>query len=141
MLPAPALPDLDWYDGRLIALAEPFDRVKRPVRGVPLPREALWPRQLTLAPEAAATALPVPAGSVFEIGEGLRAAMQVAPPARHAEQMASVEAGSRHIRDRSHAGRARQHGVSHLAGHGGRQVERARKSALKHLVQVKKRSV
>ncbi len=147
MLPAPALSDLDWHDGRLMTLAEPFDRVKRPVRGVPLPREAPWPRQLTLAQEDAAIALPVPAASVFEIREGLRAAMQAAPPARRVEQAApthetaSAEAGSRRIRGRPHLGRTRQHSVSHLAGRGNRQQLRARKGTLKHLVQVKKRSV
>jgi len=149
MLPAPALSDLDWHDGRSMTLAEPFDRVKRLVRDVPLPREAPWPRQLTLAQEDAAITLPVPAESILEIREGLRAAMQAAPPSRHAEQpvpsrhqTASAEAGSRRtLRGRPHLGRARQHAVSHLAGGGSRQVVRARKGTLKHLVQVKKRSV
>jgi peptidoglycan-N-acetylglucosamine deacetylase len=142
MLPAPALSDLDLHDGPLVTLAESFDRVTRLVRGVPLPREAPWPRQLPLAQADGATALPVPAESIFEIREGLRAAVQAGPPARHAEQVASVEAGSRRtIRGRPHLGRARQHGVSHLAGRGGRQVGHARKGTLKHLVQVKKRSV
>jgi peptidoglycan/xylan/chitin deacetylase (PgdA/CDA1 family) len=149
MLPAPALSDLDWHDGRLMTLAEPFDRVKRLVRGVPLPREALWPRQLALPQEDAAIALPVPAESIFEIREGLRAAMQAAPPSRHAEQAvparhetaAAKTASRRMLLGRPHLGRAGQHGVSHLAGGGSRQVVRARKGALKHLVQVKKRSV
>jgi peptidoglycan/xylan/chitin deacetylase (PgdA/CDA1 family) len=148
MLPAPALSDLELQDGRLMTLVEPFDRVKRLARGVPLPREALWPRKLTFAQEDAATALPVPAGSVFEIREGLRAAMQAAPPARHAEptiparhETASFEAGSRRIHGRPHSGGARQHSVSPLAGRGSRQVVHARKGTPKHLVQVKKRSV
>jgi peptidoglycan/xylan/chitin deacetylase (PgdA/CDA1 family) len=84
MLPAPSLSDMDWHEAGLMMLAEPFDRVKRLVGGIPLPREALWPRQLALAQEGAATALPVPAESVFEIREGLRAIMQAAPPARDA---------------------------------------------------------
>ena len=134
MLPAPALSDLGWHDGRLMTLAEPFDRIKRQVRGVPLPREALWPRQPALARADAAIALPVPAENIFEIREGLRAAMQAAPPSRHAEQ--SVPA--RHQTASADVGARR---MSHLAGHGSQQVVRARKGTLKHLVQVKKRSV
>src|SRR6202048_2567042 len=48
-LPAPSLPDLDWHDGKL-PLSEPLDRAKGLVRGVPLPREAPWPRHTPLAP-------------------------------------------------------------------------------------------
>src|ERR1700738_2238412 len=48
-LPAPALSYLDWHDGKL-PLSEPLDRAKGLVRGVPLPREAPWPRHTPLAP-------------------------------------------------------------------------------------------
>ena len=83
-LPAPALSDLDWGDGRSMTLAE--DRAGRIGHGVPVPRPAPWPRQSPLQPEteAAAQALPVPALSVFEIKEGLRAATRGL--ARRAEQ-------------------------------------------------------
>ena len=50
-LPAPALSDLDWRDGRSMTLAE--DRAGRAGHGVPLPRPAPWPRQSPLLPEAA----------------------------------------------------------------------------------------
>jgi len=87
MLPAPALSDLDWRDGRSMTLAEASDHTRRLARGVPLPREAPWPRQSPLAPDSAAIALPVPAQSIFEIQEKLRAATQTtAPSAHHAEQ-------------------------------------------------------
>ena len=45
-LPAPALSDLDWGDGRSMTLAE--DRAGRIGHGVPLPRSAPWPRQSPL---------------------------------------------------------------------------------------------
>src|ERR1700682_5507278 len=67
MLPAPSVSDLDWHDGALMPPAELSDRARR---GVPLPREAPWPRQSELAPDGAADALPIPAQSIFEIQEG-----------------------------------------------------------------------
>jgi peptidoglycan/xylan/chitin deacetylase (PgdA/CDA1 family) len=88
-LPAPSLSDSDWHDGQLVPPAEPFDRARRLTRGVPLPREAPWPRQLPLALDGAAIALPVPAQSIFEIQEKRRAATHpVAPSSHHAEQTA-----------------------------------------------------
>src|SRR5436309_2843703 len=47
MLPAPALSDLDWRHGQSM---EASDHASRPARRVPLPREAPWPRQSSLAP-------------------------------------------------------------------------------------------
>jgi peptidoglycan/xylan/chitin deacetylase (PgdA/CDA1 family) len=86
-LPAPSLSDSDWHDGRLVPPAEPFDRANRLARGVPLPRQAPWPRQSQLAPDSAANALPVPAESIFEIQEKTHAAAQgLAPSSHHAEQ-------------------------------------------------------
>jgi hypothetical protein len=76
----------------LVPPAEPFDRAGRLARGVPLPREAPWPRQSPHALDGAAIALPVPAQSVFEIQEKPRAAPQgLAPSSHHAEQ--TVPAG------------------------------------------------
>jgi peptidoglycan-N-acetylglucosamine deacetylase len=88
MLPAPALSDLDWRNGRLMTLAEVSDHASRPARHVPLPREAPWPRQSSpLTPDSAAIVLPVPAQSIFEIQETPRAATQGLPtPSHHAEQ-------------------------------------------------------
>ncbi len=93
MLPGPALSDLDWRDGQSMTLAEASNRASRPARRVPLPREALWPRQssLALAP-GAANVLPVPALSIFEIQERPRAPTQeLAAPSHHAEQTVPTE--------------------------------------------------
>src|SRR6202158_2659346 len=88
-LPAPSLSDLDWRDGQSMTLAEPSDRTRRFARGVPLPRQAPWPRQSPLALDSAAIALPVPAQSIFEIQEKPRAAPPpVVPSSHHAEQIA-----------------------------------------------------
>jgi len=86
-LPAPALSDLDWRDGRSMTLAEASSHAGRLARRVPLPREAPWPRQSSLAPDSAAIVLPVPAQSIFEIQEKPPPATQgIAPPADHAER-------------------------------------------------------
>src|SRR5258705_5056681 len=86
-LPAPALSDLDWRDGRSMTLAEASNRASRPARRVPLPREAPWPRQSSLAPDSAAVVLPVPGQIIFEIQEKPRPDMQgIAPPSHHAER-------------------------------------------------------
>src|SRR6202045_1677527 len=87
MLPAPSLSDLDWLDGESIAFAEPFDHGRGIARGVPLPRQAPWPRQMELPLDRAAPELPVPAQSIFEVQEGLRVALRAAAPSpRRAEQ-------------------------------------------------------
>jgi len=91
-LPAPALSDFDWRDGQLMTLVEPLDRARRLARGVPLPREAPWPRQSPLPLDNAASALPVPAESIFEIQEKRHAARRpVAPSSHHAEQTVPSE--------------------------------------------------
>jgi peptidoglycan-N-acetylglucosamine deacetylase len=92
MLPGPALSDLDWRDGQAMTLAEASNHASRPARRVPLPREAPWPRQSSLAPGSAANVLPVPAQSIFEIQERPRAATQeLAAPSHHAEQAVPTE--------------------------------------------------
>src|SRR6266576_5610567 len=83
VLPAPSLSDLDWHDGKLLAFAELLDRTKRRTRGVPLPRQAPWPRQFPLAPADGAIVLPVPGQNVFEIQEKSTATQTDAPYARH----------------------------------------------------------
>ncbi|HET6840061.1 MAG TPA: polysaccharide deacetylase family protein, partial [Bradyrhizobium sp.] len=65
-LPAPSLSASGWHDGQLM-LAEPFERGRRIAGGVPLPREAPWPKPTPLAQNNNSTALPVPAQSIFEI--------------------------------------------------------------------------
>ncbi|HEV7601959.1 MAG TPA: polysaccharide deacetylase family protein [Bradyrhizobium sp.] len=88
-LPAPAVSDSDWRDGRLVSLPELFERPRPLARGaVPLPQQAPWPR---LSPPQAANAaitLPVPAKDIFEIQEKSTAATQqaVIPSAHHAER-------------------------------------------------------
>jgi len=92
MLPGPALSDLDWRDGRSMSLVEASNHASRPARRVPLPREAPWPRQSSLAPGSAANILPVPAQSIFEIQERPGAATQeLATPSHHAEQPVPTE--------------------------------------------------
>ena len=84
-LPVPSLSGSDWHDGGL-ALPEPFDRASRLAHGIPLPRQAPWPRQSPLV-SVGANALPVPAESIFDIQEMPRAAAQGgAPSSHHAEQ-------------------------------------------------------
>jgi peptidoglycan/xylan/chitin deacetylase (PgdA/CDA1 family) len=154
MLPAPALSDLDWRDAESMALAEPLDAARRHPRGVPLPRQTPWPEPSPLVASAgAATALPVPAQSIFEIEENPRATAQsLLPFSHHAEQTAvtvrqrdgiarliAVNAGG--IRGKPHLGAARKPGASKVAGRATRKVAAARRGPLKHLVQVKKRNV
>jgi hypothetical protein len=113
------------------------DRVK--TRGVPLPREAPWPRPSPLPQNDAAIELPIPAESVFQIREGLRLVMQVGGPTgrraeltvpAHDETVASRPGNSRRtIRGRRSAGQPTRHAA------------RARHGTLKQLVQVKRGNV
>ena len=146
MLPAPSLSDLDWQDGRLMPPAELSERAKR---GVPVPREAPWPRQSELAPDSAAAALPIPAQTLFEIQEGSYAA--IAMPSRHADQpvraegatgdvgkLTSADAGDSRATGGKHHGRARKLGASRMSGRGSKLAAHAGRHGPKHLVQVKK---
>jgi peptidoglycan/xylan/chitin deacetylase (PgdA/CDA1 family) len=161
MLPAPALSDVDWLAGQPIAFAEPFDHPRRLAHGIALPQGASWPRSSSVALENAAITLPAPAQSLFEMPDGLRAAL--AASSRHAEQaessaretraeVASADTGdSRHIsRGKLHAGRGQRHvlqrgqrhgGASRIAGREIRTGTPGHRGPLKHLVQVKKRHV
>ena len=138
-LPAPALSDLDWRDGGSMTLAE--DRAGRAGHGVPLPRQAPWPRQSSLPPEAAASALPVPALSVFEIKEGLRAATrgltrraERSGPEDHEAISAAAGANARTLRGKPHPA-----GVGRAGGRAARNAAHG-SGTLKHLVQVRKGS-
>jgi hypothetical protein len=153
-LPAPALSDAGWQDGQLAAS---LAHAERRGHGVPLPQEAPWPWQSERPLENAAITLPVPAQDIFEIPE--KSFATIAGPSPHrAEQIASTETkgptrlrsadegGSpRTSRGRRHAGRelgrSRQRSAAHIARRGTRQAAHARGGALKHVVQVKKRSV
>jgi hypothetical protein len=142
-LATPSLTDLDWRDGASMTLAE--DRATRHERGVPLPREAPWPRLSSWLSDGAAIALPVPAQDIFEIQEGLRVALRSgAPLPHHAEQtVADHEANSTDAGDSRHRMRGKHHAASarHVAGRATRHTMHARHGGLKHLVQVRKRSV
>ena len=135
-LPAPALSDLDWRDDASMTLAE--DRGRRAGHGIPLPRQAPWPRQ-SPATSDAATALPVPALNVFEIREGLPTVTRGLPrraeqgPAEHESISVAAAGSTRTMRGKPHTGRGRQTA--------GRATPQARHGVLKHLVQVRKRSV
>jgi hypothetical protein len=146
-LPAPSLPDSGFHDGRLVSLAEPFDRTNRRAHGVPLPQQAPWPRQSPPPLGNAAIVLPVPAQNIFEIQEKPDAAVQtVAPSSRHAEQktvpraadarasLISVDAGvpRRAIFGGPYSGRARRAGVSQIATHRTRLAAGAGRGALRH---------
>ena len=84
-LPTPLLTDSYWNDIRL---------PERPQarRGIPLPRSAPWPRQIELASIDAASALPVPATSVFEVEEGVRVAMLAVNATPSAERRVAAAA-------------------------------------------------
>jgi peptidoglycan/xylan/chitin deacetylase (PgdA/CDA1 family) len=143
MLPAPSLADLQPHDGQSMPTAEPLDRAGRLAHGVPLPREAPWPRQSPLPPDGAAIALPVPAQSLFEIPEKSFAAIapashRVEPTVSTSRETMTGDAGTsrRTIRGKRHSGRIRQ-----AATRGTRHAAQVRRGALKHLVQVKRGSV
>jgi peptidoglycan/xylan/chitin deacetylase (PgdA/CDA1 family) len=88
-LAVPQLTEAWWNDG--VVLGSSFDRAKR-ARGVPLPREAPWPRQVEVS-SVGTTTLPVPAAGVFEVAEGLHVAMQGMPSsARRADNPVQAEA-------------------------------------------------
>jgi hypothetical protein len=72
-LPAPALSDLDWQS------PQPAGRAA--------PSRAAWPAHQSLPQDSAATALPVPASSVFEIREKRgTAAQEYIPSPLHTER-------------------------------------------------------
>ncbi len=144
-LPAPSLSDFDLTDDRL-ALAVTRDRSKT-LQDVPSRREALWPSPEEPRSEDAATILPVPAQSVFEIPEGLQTVLhRVDLLPRHAELAASRthEAGKRAnsrgaSSSRRHAGHVSsgpRHGARRVAGRASPPAATVRRGA-----QVKKRNV
>ncbi|HTO67893.1 MAG TPA: polysaccharide deacetylase family protein [Bradyrhizobium sp.] len=76
-LPAPALSDLGALDGELL-MNESFAATRRS-HGVPLPRQAPWPREIGAIPQNADSALPVPAANLFEIAEKVHAPVEAVP--------------------------------------------------------------
>ncbi len=157
-LPAPSLSDFAGLDAQPIALVEPFDRTRRPAHGVPLPREAPWPRLSGFPPENGAVTLPAPAQSIFEMPEGLHVVLhsvtpslhraeQARPSAHEAGKLVSSDTGdSRRVtrgkRRLTHGmERSRRHGASRVASHATLPAAATHRGPLKHLVQVKKRNV
>jgi peptidoglycan-N-acetylglucosamine deacetylase len=155
-LPVPSASDWDGQGGQLMPGTDSFDRASRHAHGVPVPREAPWPRQYQLALENSAAALPVPEPSLFEIPEKSFAA--IVPRSHHA-QTAGIEpetkdsaklsladgGGSRRTmrggRYTGNLGRSRQHSAARIAGHRTEPAVHAHRGPLKRLVQIKKRSV
>lgn len=91
-LPAPLLTDSYWNDVKV------FDQPQDHNRRIPLPRPAPWPRQVQIASTDAISVLPAPASSVFEIEEGLRAAVLAVEAKRPGKRTsATVGARSRHM--------------------------------------------
>ncbi len=154
-LPAPSLSDFAWPDAEPIALVEPFDRTGRSAPGVPLPREAPWPRLSELPPENTAAALPAPAQSIFEMPEGLHIALHSVTPSLHHAEQAGPEAGKPVSADTADSRRAtrgkrrlahgpersRRHGAPKVAGHATPAAAATHRGPLKRLVQIKKRNV
>jgi hypothetical protein len=120
-LAAPALSDFDAADAELLLSAEPFERVRR-LHGVPLPREAPWPREPSVPQQNAAPTLPVPAASLFQLPEKVRVAFQSLPSDVHHAESFEAETTSP-TADRRSSGGARPHGSRHFA-HGGRSSAR-----------------
>ncbi len=149
-LGAPALSNWGWRP-------EWQDLPQRRAHGVPLPREAPWPRQAALALENATITLPAPAQGIFEMPDrpwtaarALAASVARSRPVS-AEQretdgtkLVSAEAGAsrRRTAGKSHPGHTRRIATSHTPGRGTAQATtHTGKRPLKRLVQVKKGNV
>jgi peptidoglycan-N-acetylglucosamine deacetylase len=96
-LPAPTLSDLGALEGEFLAGNASFVTTQRS-HGVPLPREAPWPREMGLLPQNADIVLPVPAADLFEIAEKVHAPLEALPllarGSEHAPTSAHEQAGS-----------------------------------------------
>jgi peptidoglycan/xylan/chitin deacetylase (PgdA/CDA1 family) len=158
-----ALSDFDSAEGDLLLRPEPFDRVNRHVRGVPLPQEAPWPREWLLPASSAKVALPVPASTVFELPELPRptpeAVARLAPRAKpvvvaerepQAETVSARPGKSRRaLRGKDRFARGKQPSVSRkghhetaVAAQRSPNVAHGRRGGSpRHLAQVKKRNV
>ena len=138
MLAAPLSADMDWPEVQSLTSAELPDPASHGVA----PRRDLWPRQ-SPPPETTAV-LPAPAQNVFQIQEGLPALMQNAAPVfrrvavpAHDETISTETSGSR----RALQGKPHRGGVRQATGRGNRHAAHGRRSASKHLVQVRKKRV
>jgi peptidoglycan/xylan/chitin deacetylase (PgdA/CDA1 family) len=141
-LPAPATSELDWPQVQVLSLAEE-DR-GRPLRRGILPARLAWPRALPLemAQAGAVTTLPVPDQTVFQIQEGFRAATRGLTSPHRAEQTrpADDQTTSRHARNLPRTIGGKSGRTRHANVHQKGQAAPGRRGAIKHLVQVRKRS-
>jgi peptidoglycan-N-acetylglucosamine deacetylase len=155
-LPIPTVSDSYWNDDWPTLQAKPLDRARLRAGAVSLPRDAPWPRQMTLRFASAATALPVPAQGLFELKDQPWTARAAARPPGSAERATSAEretdhraelrstdagAARRAIAGKSRQRHAKRQGVSHASSHGSQPAAHAGRRPLKRLVQVKKGSV
>jgi peptidoglycan/xylan/chitin deacetylase (PgdA/CDA1 family) len=121
-LAAPVLANLDAPDEELLQSAEPFEHARR-FHGVPMPREAPWPRAVTLALGTTAVTLPVPEQSLFEMPQDGRAAFL--SPSPHVALAADEPEAKTEAREAPDGAR---HGRMH-AGHGSRRTRRSTHAA------------
>jgi peptidoglycan-N-acetylglucosamine deacetylase len=90
-LPAPTPSDLGALEGEFLAGERPFVATRRLAHGVPVPREAPWPRQMGVLPQNAEIVLPVPAANLFEIAEKVHTPVEALPlVARRSEHTSAV---------------------------------------------------
>lgn len=131
-LAAPALSDLDPRDAELIIRA-------RRMRGI----SPSWP-QWQLSQAGTATALPIPAASVFRLPEGARVTMLAALPARRVE---TAEASARETKQPAKSGSAKSGSAKSRAAasrqavrsrHAAHQGSHAGQGAPRHSAQTKK---
>jgi peptidoglycan/xylan/chitin deacetylase (PgdA/CDA1 family) len=99
-LPAPLLTDSYWNDTKL------RDRPQARGRSTPLPRPAPWPRQVQLASIDAASALPVPAASVFDVEEGVGVVMLGMNATRPVERRVVAETEAKPARVAARGGKS-----------------------------------
>ncbi|MCK1636871.1 polysaccharide deacetylase family protein [Bradyrhizobium sp. 157] len=138
VLPVPGLSNLDWHTADLGA------RAPRRGRGVALLPATPWPRQTSLPPAGALTALPIPAASIFKIPESARVTMLAfsARPTTPIARVRSTEVSSAKLTGKSR----RQHRAAPTqpaasAGETAQAPEGASGTAPKPAAQTKRRSV
>jgi len=113
---APVLPNFDAPDGELFLSAQRFDRARRVVQNVPLPREPPWPRLTELSVQNAAT-LPVPEERLFELPSDARAAFE-SSPSRRAEIATEPQAEGQSKQASTESGHSERAVAAAAAKHG-----------------------
>ncbi|MFO1108323.1 MAG: polysaccharide deacetylase family protein [Bradyrhizobium sp.] len=108
-LPVPLLTDSYWNDGKAL------DRPPARGAGIPLPRQAPWPRLTQFASSEAASALPVPSTSVFEVEEGVQVAVTGINAVKPAERRVAAAATEKPAPAVARAGKRTQSAASSRA--------------------------